>query len=893
MSIQHWIVLIFCCFYSINPINGQSNTLTIQGQVFDSINWQVPPEARLLLLHHNDTISRNPLSGTGRFTLSSTQNTDQLILIAEAPFYNIYKDTFSTKGKASIHLDTIYMTPAHVLKEVTIQSGYKSKIDKDTASFTADSIVIKQFDNAEQLLEKIPGIEITAGKGILYYGRPINEVNIDGIPFSGFDTRSLLKLLRGRDIDKLKIYDSKPNAENNFTEKSSPEKAMNILLKEEAKHGYFGKLSAGLGKVDPFHWDNNTNVSSFNDRRNIVAYATSNNTGGTSAYGESALTEQNTTDVPRGTPTDITAGIHFDERFLNNKLSVNGNYGITYNKQHANTATTDINFLPDGQITTSTQSNTHSNSNSSNANVRISYQIDPSSSLSLTGNSSLAFIKGNIGNNASIVNNDHEMISTSILQSSYHGTAPQVSLNLSYAKVFKNGSNLICSFLPYWNKNVTNMDQSSILEMPGSGNIQESLQKKSNKEANNTYTFTSYYKLPLTKHLSVEATWISDLSGSKAQMQTYDQYADSDNNIKDSLNPVYSSDYAFYRVSNSVSTKIYMRRKKYSAQLGADFKQAFWDQQNAYSNTNQTRAFINALPFANINVTTGKTSFASANYKLQATQPSLEQIQPLVNNNNPLQIIVGNADLTQSFTHNLSLNYTVSSKDGNRSFNANSNISIIENAISLKQTIDENGKEVSQYYNQDGNYLWNTSSGYDIYIANKIRLSAGAGINRARTISIVNSKENIALTNSYNSRLSCAYILDTTLNIQFNSGIVYSSTQTTLNSGNNPIFNYVTSINLAYSTPLWGLSMGTYLTWNSIRSNIGDAGKRDFFIWNAYLQRCINKSQSLSIKLYAYDLLNQNKGYLVYIGNNVQHKESYNSLERYFLLGIVWNFTKR
>ncbi|WP_190277259.1 outer membrane beta-barrel protein [Taibaiella lutea] len=866
--------------------------MTVNVQVFDSINWKVPPDVKLFLLHNNDTLGSGIELNSGHFKLSSETAKSKLILLAEAPFYNNYTDSFSTNGDLSINLDTIYLTPTHILNEITIQSGYKSKIDRDTASFTADSFIIRRFDNAEQLLEKIPGIEITQNKGIRYYGQPINEISIDGIPFSNFDIHALLKLLRGRDVDKLKIYDAKPNLSNNFTEKSNPEKALNIILKEEAKHGYYGKLSAGAGKVDKFHWDNTSNVSSFNDNRSIVGYVTSNNTGNTSSYGESELTEQNTTDAPRGVPTDISAGVHYDRR-LNKKLSFNANYRIGYNDQNASTEIVDINFLPTNQITTTTQSYFSSKAISNNATVQTSYQIDSFSSLNLVTNLSLGFFKGNAKNTSSAVNSDYTTVNSSLLYNEYHGNSPQASFSLSYIKNFRNGSNLIFSFSPYWNNTVTNASQSSTLNLMDSNTAQKSAQQKNNHEANSTYVFVSHYKSLLAKHLNLDINWQSNLSKSKSLLQTYDQYADSDNNIKDSLNPIYSSDYKFLSMSNSLSTKISMRRKKYSFQLGTDFNQTLWNQQNAYSAISQTRNFINALPFANINVTIGKTSFASVNYKLQAAQPTLNQIQPLVNNNNPLQIIVGNPDLVQSFSHNVGLNYTASSKNGNRSFNANSNLSIIKNAISFKQTIDEDGRQVSQYYNQNGNYFWNISSTYDISVGAKIRLSAGANGNWARTVTVVNNNDNIASTQSYGSRLSFTYALDTTLNLRFNSDINYSLNNTTLSSGSNNIVNYVTSLNATYSLPFFGLTTGTSVIWNAIQSSIDNDNKRNYIIWNAYIQRCINKSQSLSVKLYAHDLLNQNKGYLVYADNNTQHKETYNSIERYFLVGFIWNFTKR
>jgi len=885
------MAFICCYFYSIMHTNGQPNNVTIIGHVFDSTNLTIPSEVKFSILQNDDTISINSEFSSGLFKISGKEITGKLVLQIEAPFYNSYRDTFNTKEGQSNNLDTIYLTPTHLLNEVTVQGGYKSKIDKDTASFTADSFIIKQFDNAEQLLQKIPGIEITQNKGIQYYGQPINEISIGGIPFSSFDIHSLLKLLRGRDVDKLKIYDTKASMGNIFLEKGKPEKALNIILKEEAKHGYYGKLSVGSGTPGKFHWDNTSNASSFNDNRNVVGYVTTNNTENASSYGESELSEQNIMDAPRGIPTNISAGVHYDSRFLNNKLSFNGNYRILCNNQNANTEIVDINFLASDKLTTTTQSRSNSKSISNNATIQTSYNINPSSSLNLTANSSIGFSNGSSRSNSD-VENGINIVSSSQFQNVYRSHAPQTSLTLSYINTFRNGSNFNCSFSPSWNSNIIDANQSSILNLVDSSNIQKSSQQKNNKESNSTYLFISHYKASLTKQLNIDLNWQSVLSKSRSLYQTYDIYSDNDNSIKDSLNTIYSNDYTFFKISNNMCVKLLMKHKRYSVQLGTDFNQALWNQENAYLGIKQKRSFINILPFGTINIKTGKTSFAGINYKLQYTQPTLSQIQPLINNNNPLQIIIGNPDLVQTLAHNVGFNYTNASKDGNQSFNVNSNISIIQNAISIKQVIDENGRQLLQYYNQNGNHFWNIASYYDIAIAAKIRLSVGINTNRAKAITVVNNKDNIAHTNSYGSKLSLAYTKDTTFSLRFNSEIAYSLNTSSLSSNNN-IINYTNSLNANYGLPFFGLTLGTSILWNCISSNIDNNSTRNYFIWHAYIQRCINKSQSLSIKLYAHDLLNQNNGYLIYAENNIQHEETYNSIGRYFLLGFIWNFTKR
>jgi len=140
------------------------------------------------------------------------------------------------------------------------------------------------------------------------------------------------------------------------------------------------------------------------------------------------------------------------------------------------------------------------------------------------------------------------------------------------------------------------------------------------------------------------------------------------------------------------------------------------------------------------------------NYDGRTNQPSLFQLQPIRNNNDPLNIVIGNPDLKPSFQHSMYFNFWDSKVLQKRSFGIYGNFSLTQNAFSNKNTVDTLGKTTSQTVNVNGNYSGNigfdfnkTFKWQDLFVAFR------PSINVNKNTNYVNNKENV--TNSYNLRL--------------------------------------------------------------------------------------------------------------------------------------------
>jgi hypothetical protein len=224
--------------------------------------------------------------------------------------------------------------------------------------------------------------------------------------------------------------------------------------------------------------------------------------------------------------------------------------------------------------------------------------------------------------------------------------------------------------------------------------------------------------------------------------------------------------------------------------------------------------------------------------------------------------------------------------------NFGANVSVTQNAISQKQTVDVNGKRTYQYVNVDGNYSSWAYASFGKKIVSDLRGYLSVNMNYSHTNSFINNLPNETNTFSITPSLHLGYQKDTSYSISYSFNPAYN--------------NSVSSIRTDIKTKYWTFSqnfdgsihlpahfeLGTNVDWN-VRQRLNEMDKNNnVFLWNAYVSKSFLKDHSLVLKLYVNDLLNQNVGYSRFELADQISESTYNSIQRYFMLSLTWNFTK-
>ena len=284
----------------------------------------------------------------GNFTFNKV-DTGSYNLLVSYPEYADYAEEVHLTNNQSLNLDKVYLTPfAKLLEEIIVRQA-AIRIKGDTTEFTADSFHVKPNATVEDLLKELPGVQVDKNGQITAQGQKVQKVLVDGEEFFSDDPTVATRNLRADAVDKVQVFEKKSDqAEFTGIDDGQKTQTLNLKLKANAKHGYFGKVSlAGLDK----YYNGQALINAFKGNRKISAFVIASSTDQTGlnfqdarSYGfggdnfqvdggSGAVMFNNTSDdfsatgnYGQGLPESVKGGFHYSNKWNNNKDNASGNY---------------------------------------------------------------------------------------------------------------------------------------------------------------------------------------------------------------------------------------------------------------------------------------------------------------------------------------------------------------------------------------------------------------------------------------------------------------------------------------------------------------------------------------------------------------------------------------
>ena len=203
------------------------------------------------------------------------------ILMTTHPYYADVLEDVEIKGNVEFPPYAL-ISKAKLLQEVIVKTGSPIKLKGDTTIYTADSFKVSANANVEELLKKLPGIQVDKDGKIKAMGQTVEKVLVDGEEFFGDDPGMAVKNLRADAVKEVQVFDKKSEqAEFTGVDDGKTQKTINLKLKEDKKTGYFGKMdvSAGPEKHIENRYNDNLLFGSFKGKRKFSAFLLNGNTG--------------------------------------------------------------------------------------------------------------------------------------------------------------------------------------------------------------------------------------------------------------------------------------------------------------------------------------------------------------------------------------------------------------------------------------------------------------------------------------------------------------------------------------------------------------------------------------------------------------------------------------
>lgn len=902
-------------FLLLFALPGFAQKITIKGIVTDSASAPLQ-YATVLLLSPKDSSLTNfgRTNDKGSFELKNLNSANYLFKITYIGHESFYKLIVPAEA-TEIDMGTIKLQAlSKELAEVTVK-GEKApvSIKGDTVEFNAGSFRVKPNAMVEDLLKKLPGVEVDKDGNIKAQGETVRRITVDGKEFFGRDPKMASKNLPADAIEKVQLYDKRSD-QADFTgiDDGQRQKNINLKLKEDRKKGAFGNITAGAGLDE--RYAGKLNINSFNKDKQLSVLGMGNNVNQQGFSIEDYMNfsgdlmrmmsgrggqvrMQFSSDNDGGLPLNFgnrqngfvrswAGGLNFNNP-ITKKTEVNGSYMFNNINQLIDKNINRQNFLPNGDSYTSLQKNSQ---NTLNDNHRLNFTLDQKidSMNSFKWSSYVNYNK----TTANTLSNSQSLSSSNILENegnrNYGGGIEALSINsdLLYRHKFnKKGRTLSTNF----NFQLNNTDSDGDLTaqnkyytdgvLTRTENIRQNSVRKSDRR---NYGLTAAYTEPLGKRKYLEVNYA---------LQKNDYLSDAlVNDIKDGL-PVYNSQlsnkFESDFIYNRVGANFRLVQKKYNFSTGLSFQHANLRGKMLLLDDDISRTFQNVLPNLHFNYDFQQSQRLRFDYETNFQEPNITQLAPITDNRDPLNIYVGNPNLKPEYIHRFGLNYNSFNQLSFSNFFAAANFIYTTNKINNAQQISPTFVQTSQPINVKDDYLLTGNLNYGFRIKPiKLRVDIGERLMMNRGINFVNEQENRTKGLQASTSVRLSYQRDN-LDVSAEARMAYNQTHYSVNKQmNQEYFNNVFSTDLNW-TITKSVAFSTDFDYN-VYSGLAGGFNQKIPLWAMSVSTFFLKNKRGELKLSVNDLLNRNTGISRTAQLNFVQDERITTLGRYFLLSFTY-----
>ena len=825
--------------------------------------------------------------------------------------------TYSKKIKINsktLNLGTILMKPEdNILDEVVIKSRAPITIKKDTLEFNVKSFKTKKDASVEDLLKKLPGVEVDDQGKITVNGKSVNKILVNGKPFFGNDPTIATKNLTKEIIEKVQIVDTKTKSEAFTGEKGDQNnKTINLTIKEENNKGWFGRLAAGKGTNN--HYEYAAIVNRFDNNRRFSVLLGGNNinspgfsfgeiqkmfgSGGNTSLSINSGGGMNFSIGGRsfgggdGIVKSNNAGFTYADQ-LSKKIEINTDYFYSGSNSSNESKSNRENILSTGSYFSNSNTTSINDYASHSFNTEIDIKVDSTFMINIKPTFAFNENEGSSTNYEETLNENKQLTNKSTSNNFSKSKVNQFKNRISFSKKFgKKGAFLKLRIDNQFDKTNGENYNNSEIEIINSS-IEKRNQFRDNKsEYSNIDTRLTYRKPLIAKKLFLDFAYQYSSNKREDSKSTFDF----DNNTQDytSFNTLLSTDFNYNSTKSSPSLQISFREKKWSLSLKGGYVNRNIDSEDKLRpNLNLSRSFNNIEASTRFSYTFKSRARFYTNYSVSNSIPSVSQIQPFVNENNPLNIITGNPNLKPTNNHRYSMSFNKFNFQAGTGFFIYANINSSENNIATKTTIDPVSLvRNTTYENVNGNYNLGLSGNYNkkfkLDSLNTLTVRVGSYISARKNVFFFNGIKTNSTTKSISPSLGLSLELKNIIQIFPRYSASFS--RTIFDGTNQEEQNFVSH----YLTINTKTLSNKRLEWqNNIRynynPNVAAGFDKSAWFWNSSLSYSVLKDKG-TISLKVYDLLNQNTNARRTVTSNYIEDKQSTVLQQYFMLGFSWKF---
>jgi Outer membrane protein beta-barrel family/Carboxypeptidase regulatory-like domain len=897
-------------------IVAHAQKMMINGTVIDSAGKALE-SASVVLLNSSDS----SLVAFGR------SKADGTFLLRNAPIGGVYtlKITFvgyepylqdipKETQKDKLDLGGIRMTPlSKMLDAATITAERDPiKIKGDTLEFNASSFKTEVNATTEDLLRKLPGIEVEKDGTVKAQGEQVKNVLVNGKKFFGSDPKLATQNLPAGAVDKVQVYDKKTDqAEFSGIDDGNAEKTINIQLKSQYNQGTFGNITAGAGSAteadDKLRFTGKGALNRFSKQQQISLLGMGNNinqqgfsfedymsyTGGAqrmAAGGGRIEINGNNTSIPldqgRGTGFTNTyaGGGNFNQTF-SPKTELNASYFYNRSDKITDRTVNRQNFLADRTFRTLQNSNQRAINDNHRVSLTFDHKLDSFNSIRLTSTTSYTENDNTTLSDTKTFGLFDSLQNASDRFNKTVGKGINTSNSLLFRHRFLKRGRTFSTNLNY-NYSDNNrdgfLDATNEYYTPRRSTL-KTLQDDDRINARTNFGVNVNYTEPLTKRTFLEFNYNYQKTANDAE-RAVNKIRNNERIYDTTLSNIFDNDFNYHKVG--VNYRI--NQKEWNFSTGVQFQSSILRGRLVTKNSEVSRTFDYFLPNLRFKYDFTSSQSFVFDYDASVQEPSVDQMQPIRDNSDPLNISAGNEKLIPEYSHRLRFRYNKFDQLTFRSLFTNVNVRYTTDKITYAQLVDTNLVRTSLPVNVRNDLSINGNFNYGLPLnGQSLRLNFNSNMGFNQGIGLVNNIENITQRTNITGGVRFDWRLRDSFDLNLSAKVGYNTTNYSLQKAlNQSYYTHEYEASFGWTIP-FGMRIGSNFNY-TFYAGQSFGGTQAIPIWQASLSKFILKNKRGEIKFAVNDILNRNLGFSRSTDINYIQDERINSLGRYFMLSFTY-----
>lgn len=887
---------------------AQQSGVNVTGSVVEQGSDTPIEQATVRLLNVKDSaMVRGVVSArNGSFTLKNVKKGSYLLHITFIGYDPLYQPLQITGKKNPVNVGKLELSDGAIElgEAVVIGKAPEVTVRNDTVEYNADSYKVTEGSVLEDLLKKMPGVEVDSEGKITVNGKEVKKVMVDGKEFFSDDPKVASKNLPAKMIDKLQVLDKKSDmAQMTGFDDGEEETVINLTVKPGMKQGWFGNAYGGYGSKD--RYEGNAMVNRFvnNDQITFMGGANNTNNMGFSDLASTMFSGMGGGGGRRGgfgAGSGITssgnAGLNFSKEFKPDKLTLGGNTRYSHSDNDARSKSDRQNILP-GDSSSYDNSEAMSRTKSDNFGVDFRLEWKPDTMTQLIFRPSFSFSHSMNDNfsDATTLDNERDTVNTNKSSNYSESNGYNLNASIDFSRKLNNKGRVFSATLSGGNSDSYSdgMNRSDIVYFNQTDALKNSIIDQRSRYDNKGFNYRAYVSWvePIGHNNFIQATYSISQRKQEALKNVYNQDADGIYNVLDSA---YSQSYRNNFISQRASLSFKSQRAKFNYTIGLNLDPSYSSSENFVGDTTLskiTRKVVNLSPMAQFNYMFDRRTNLRIMYNGRTSQPSMTQLQPVADISDPTNITIGNPDLNPRYTNNVFIRFQQFTPEKQRAFMIMANGSyIINDIVSYTSYNQETGVKTTTYKNVNGNYSGNVRMMLNTPLKNK-----KFSINSMTMASFANSNGYINEEKNTNRNLILSErggidFRSSYLDLGVNGNIRYNATSNSLQKENNQnTFNYGAGGYTTIYLPL-NFKIESDVNW-STNSGYGDGFKQNEVLWNASASKSFLKNNQGTLRFKIYDILQQRSNISRSITASYIQDSEYNTLGSYFMVHFIYRFS--